>query len=859
MPMPLTLKSLLIFLSYFLLYANSTVSSKKTQNFTDPTLRPLNGSKKLQSTGENQVLLKGNTTITSPYNTFKVGFFTPNDEFSYFGIWYASIPIPTYVWVANREKPIKNLPSVSAEINQDGKLALMDQESKTLLWESNNVEKASDLKLLEQGNLVLLSSEGTIVWQSFDSPTDTWLPGMKMKADQKLTSWRSSIDPSPGRYFLRLNPPDFGEIALSYNNNSVDMNAMYTYWTTGKWSGSAFDGVPEMTIPYIYKFDFINPFTPMATFGYTEVPLEIGMTPPLTRFILDHTGQLKQFTWAQQIGGWNMFWSQPENACRVYGLCGNLGLCNGGYPLSPCRCLDGFAPVDRISWDKGDFSEGCWREGGNMTCGHENDTFEEVGVVSHERMATVSFSGTRSECETACLKNCSCVGLYHNEKSNLCRNLYGSLLNLRNVSNDNTIQDKLYVRVQKMSSASTGKMKNKNMEIIFLIATICCILVILMSVGITYFYLRRRKARKSRFEDDNVIQVTNLRMFTYKELHTATKGFSVKLGHGGFGAVFQGTLNDSSVVAVKRLERPGGGEKEFRAEVCTIGNIQHVNLVRLRGFCSENSHRLLVYDFMPNGALSSYLKHNGPNLSWDVRLRAAISTARGIAYLHEECRNCIIHCDIKPENILLDEDFNAKVSDFGLAKLIGRDFSRVLATMRGTWGYVAPEWISGVAITTKADVYSYGMTLLELIGGRRNVEGGPPSARTDLLERENREKWYFPPWAARRIIEGDIRAVVDERLSGLYDEAEAARLGLVAVWCIQDDESMRPAMGMVVKMLEGVVEVVVPPPPKLLQALVSGESFRGVGDGSTARGEEIGGVDDNVSVSVGSRDSRSSV
>ncbi|GFP91497.1 protein transparent testa 12 [Phtheirospermum japonicum] len=200
MPMPLTLKFLLIFIfsSYFFIYANSTVSSKKIQNFTEPTSKPLNASKKLQSLGGNKVLLRGNTTITSVDNTFKLGFFTPNDEFSYFGIWYASIPIPTYVWVANREKPIKNLPSASAEINQDGKLALMDQESRTLLWETNNIEKASDLKLLEQGNLVLLSSEGRIVWQSFDSPTDTWLPGMNLTADQKLTSWRSSIDPSPG-------------------------------------------------------------------------------------------------------------------------------------------------------------------------------------------------------------------------------------------------------------------------------------------------------------------------------------------------------------------------------------------------------------------------------------------------------------------------------------------------------------------------------------------------------------------------------------------------------------------------------------------------------------------------------------
>ncbi|KAH6779902.1 receptor-like protein kinase 4 [Perilla frutescens var. hirtella] len=843
-------------------HANSTNFFKKVQNFTDSSVKLesfskkgeifADSSRKLESLEKFQVILRGNATISSENKTFKVGFFAPNDALSwYLGIWYASIPIPTYVWVANREKPLKNLWSAAAEITDDGKLAVVDQDSRNIVWETNNVEKASDFRLLEQGDLVLLSSDGRIVWRSFDFPTDTWLPGMNLTAEQRLTAWRSSVDPAPSRYSLRLNPLTYGEIALFYSNDSdsVDASNLYTYWTTGNWSGNAFAGVPQMTIPYIYRFEFLDPFTPTATFGYTEVPLESGIKPQLTRFILDHMGQLKQFTWSQQSEVWNSFWSQPDNICRVYALCGNLGLCNGN-PLSPCQCLNGFRPVNSVSWSKDDFSEGCLREG-DATC-RENDKFEEVGVVSHERTMVVLFSGSRSECEIACLKNCSCVGLYHNSINNICKNLYGSLLNLRNITSDSTIKDNLYVRVETIGAA--GKKKNKKTTV--LIGMICGILVIL-SIGTVNLYLRRRKIMRRKGEDISGFQVTNLRVFSYKELHAATRGFSVKLGHGGFGAVFQGALSDSSAVAVKRLERPGGGEKEFRAEVCTIGNIQHVNLVRLRGFCSENSHRLLVYDYMPNGPLSTYLKHGNQSLSWDIRFRIAVGTARGIAYLHEECRNCIIHCDIKPENILLEEDFSAKVSDFGLAKLIGRDFSRVLATMRGTWGYVAPEWISGVAITSKADVYSYGMTLLELIGGRRNVEG-PPSPGGGG-ERE-KEKWFFPPWAARQIIEGNVAAVVDHRLGDMYNEVEAARVGLIAVWCIQDDESTRPTMGMVVKMLEGVVEVTVPPPPKLLQALVSGESFQGVAADSGRRvpQEDAGSFDANASISVDSKDSKSS-
>ncbi|XAR54045.1 Non-specific serine/threonine protein kinase [Bertholletia excelsa] len=756
----------------------------------------------------NRVILKGNQTILSENRTFQLGFFSPNSEGRwYLGIWYASIPTPTYIWVGNREAPVRDLPAV-AGITADGKLVVAGS-SQEVVWRTENMSPAVEARLQDDGDLVLLGSSGEVVWRSFDHPTDTWMPGMNLSSYQSLTCWRSSSDPAPGRYSLRLKPPEYGEIELVFNGS-------FSYWSTGNWTGTAFTGVPEMTIPYIYRFHFTNPFTPAASFGYTETVLEP------TRFWLDISGVLRQYTWSQQSEYWNMFWSQPDNLCRVYGLCGNLGFCSSRR-LNPCQCLGNFQPVDSAGWAAGDFSGGCRRQG-SISCSR-NDGFEEVGPVSLDVTVTESLSGSRSQCESSCLSNCSCIALLHNEKTNMCKTLFGSLFNLRNSTFGSTVDDILYFRIPKEGVRKEGMKK----ETLVLIGISCGLVVILAIMFISFLFFRKKRIRREKEVEDGAC-ITNLKVFSYKELHSATRGFSEKLGHGGFGVVFRGELLDSSPVAVKRLERPGGVEREFRAEVCTIGNIQHVNLVRLRGFCFENSHRLLVYDYMPNGPLSGYLKRDGQSLSWDVRFRVAIGTARGIAYLHEECRDCIIHCDIKPENILLDEDFSPKVSDFGLAKLIGRDFSRVLATMRGTWGYVAPEWISGVEISAKADVYSYGMTLLELMGGRRNVEG-PPSARGG----GEGEKWFFPPWAARQIIDGNVAAVVDGRLAGAYNKAEAERLGLVAVWCIQDEEVMRPTMGMVVKMLEGVVQVAVPPPPKLLQALVSGESFHGVGADSSDR------------------------
>lgn len=784
------------------------------------------------------VIIRGMETIQSENRTFELGFFSTNGESNwYLGIWYASIPTRIYVWVANRENPVKNLAQSSLKIADTGRLAV--KEAEISVWESSNTEKAARFSLLESGNLVLISSDGAVVWQSFDYPTDTWLPGMNITAGRSLTSWRSLFDPSPGFFSLRLNPREYNEFQLVYNKTTV-------YWSTGNWTGSAFANVPQMMISYIYKFHFTDPFLSTASFWFNVRALD-GGNPPLTRFRLDVNGQLMQFTWTAQIENWNMFWSQPEDKCKVYGLCGDLGFCIST-SLKPCLCLNGFTPVDDRGWNSGDYTGGCRRRSSD-SCS-DKDGFEDVGELGFDGGLTTSFSGNRRFCENSCLGNCSCIGLFHNGKTNSCKNLFGSLLNLRNTTSFSMDmnEDMLYLRAP--SEGTSKKIVSKTMV---LISSIVGSIAVLGFISITLLILLKRREMRRRKDDDAELSVLNLKVFTYKEINTATKEFSEKIGHGGFGAVFKGELVDSTPVAVKRLERPGSGEKEFRAEVCTIGNIQHVNLVRLRGFCSEDSHRMLVYDYMPNGPLSAYLCRDGPNLCWEVRVRVAIGTARGIAYLHEGCRDCIIHCDIKPENILLESDNTAKVSDFGLAKLVGRDFSRVLATMRGTWGYVAPEWISGMAITSKADVYSYGMTLLELIGGRRNVEAAPPAGNANVKGEGYGEKWFFPPWAAQQIIEGNIKAIIDSRLGVAYNAEEAERLAMVAIWCIQDEEQMRPAMGMVVKMLEGVVDVVIPPSPKLIQALVAGDSYRGVRMESGVSG---GCSDFNVGLS--SRGSRSS-
>jgi serine/threonine protein kinase len=216
---------------------------------------------------------------------------------------------------------------------------------------------------------------------------------------------------------------------------------------------------------------------------------------------------------------------------------------------------------------------------------------------------------------------------------------------------------------------------------------------------------------------------------------------------------------------------------------------------------------------MENGSLSNHLfSERSSKLSWELRYSIALGIAGGLAYLHEGCKDCIVHCDLKPDNILLDEELCPKIADFGMAKLLGRDFSRALTTMRGTIGYLAPEWITGLPITHKADVYSYGRVLLEIISGRRNSERIKEGKFT-----------YFPIYAAVKVNEGDVMCLLDSNLVGNADAEQLNRACRVACWCIQDAEDHRPMMGQIVRMLEGVVDVEVPPIPRSLQNYVGME------------------------------------
>uniref|UniRef100_A0A7N0VKC4 Protein kinase domain-containing protein n=1 Tax=Kalanchoe fedtschenkoi TaxID=63787 RepID=A0A7N0VKC4_KALFE len=383
-------------------------------------------------------------------------------------------------------------------------------------------------------------------------------------------------------------------------------------------------------------------------------------------------------------------------------------------------------------------------------------------------------------------------------------------------------------------------------------ASVAACLAVLAWISFRHRFNRRRKLLETKLVSEGRelrIEYSFLRKiagvptkFRQSELEDATDKFQSLIGQGASGSVFKGILSDGTPVAVKRINNgEERGDKEFRSEVSAIASVQHINLVRLLGYCVvQGGPKFLVYDFISNGSLANWIfpksessnRRCGGCLAWYLRYRVALDVAKALSYLHQDCRSRILHLDVKPENILLDDNFQAVVSDFGLSKLMGRDESRIITSMRGTRGYLAPEWLLENGVSEKSDIYSYGMVLLELVGGRRNVR---------LVKTENagksKTKWeYFPKIVNEKMKEGRLMEIVDPRLmeGGGVDEREVQKLVHVALWCTQERTGLRPSMNMVVDMLGGRAPVEEPPEsPMIIVDLLGIDDEES--DGSRAR------------------------
>ena len=556
------------------------------------------------------------------------------------------------------------------------------------------------------------------------------------------------------------------------------------------------------------------------------------------RFLrLDNDGNLRIYSSSRGSGTQTIRWAAMEDQCQVFGYCGDMGICsyNGTDPICGCPSLN-FEAID-----PNDSRKGCKRKEETKDCAGSATMLDlahtQFLTYPPEISSEVFFIGI-SACRSNCLVSSTCdASTSLSDGTGLC---YIKTPGFMSGYQSPGLPSSSYVKVcspvvlNPSASVVGGKSRGGRIQAwVVALLVICSVFGLIALEGSLWWWCCRNSpkfgtlaAQYALLEYASGAPV----QFTYKELQRSTKGFKEKLGIGGFGAVYRGILANKTVVAVKQLEGIEQGEKQFRMEVATISSTHHLNLVRLIGFCSEGRHRLLIYEFMKNGSLDNFLfiteGQSEQLLNWEYRFNIALGTARGITYLHEECRDCIVHCDIKPENILLDESYTAKVSDFGLAKLINpKDHRyRTLTSVRGTRGYLAPEWLANLPITSKSDVYSYGMVLLEIVSGRRNFE---VSAET------NRKK--FSSWAYEEFDKGNVKGILDRRLTDQdVDMEQVVRAIQVSFWCIQEQPSHRPMMGKVVQMLEGIIEIEKPPVPT------------GVSDGSVI-GTSIN-VSSNVSI-----------
>ncbi|XP_052137344.1 G-type lectin S-receptor-like serine/threonine-protein kinase At2g19130 [Oryza glaberrima] len=790
--------------------------------------------------------LSGGRRLVSKGGRFAVGFFQPDNALQrwYMGIWYHKTREHTKLWVANRQAPLTDPESSQLSISSDGNMVLLDRATRSPVWSTNITGIAAAANstvgvILNTGNLVLADASNTsaVLWQSFDHLDNTWLPGSKLRRNKltgeatRLVAWKGSNDPTPGMFSLELDAGGGG----ASQHLRLAWNGSHQYWSGGggNWTTAPEESGPEGQSPYTFLY--------VDAENESYVVFEVKDEALLSRIVVGVAGQIMLWGWVESAATWVLFWSEPT-LCDVYSLCGSFSVCTDG-AVPECGCLQGFVERQPRQWLYGDQTAGCARITGlQMPCGgggqasgkttKRDDTFFTMpkanSLPTGGVAAPSATASAHDDCELACLGNCSCTAYSYNGS---CTLWYGDLINLRGANGSGTDGYSISIRLGVASDLS-GTGNTKKMTIGLVVAGVVAAAVTL-AVLVAVLVMRSRRAKALRRLEDSSSFLT---VFTYRDLQLVTNNFSDKIGGGAFGSVFKGALpGDATPVAVKKLEGVGQGEKQFRAEVSTIGMIQHVNLIRLLGFCTDRTRRLLVYEHMPNGSLDRHLfgsgsGHGGGVLSWKTRYQIALGVARGLHYLHDKCRDRIIHCDVKPENILLDGAFAAKVADLGLAKLMGRDdSSRVLTTTRGTVGYLAPEWIAGTAVTAKADVYSYGMMLFEIVSGRRNVEQRRRQAEAadddeyDSGAGGTVEADFFPLTAVRMLfdVDGDLRDAVDGNLGGEADMGEVERACKVACWCVQDAESARPTMGMVVKALEGLVDVNFPPMPRLFMVGLS--------------------------------------
>ncbi|XVF57927.1 hypothetical protein PTKIN_Ptkin07bG0021600 [Pterospermum kingtungense] len=714
---------------------------------------------------------------------FVCGFHCQDTHYCVFGIsilqtnntFDANSTSPKRVWSAVQASPVGSNPTL--KLSEKGGLMLQYyyyyDDKYHPVWNTSSAGNfVSRVNLTEEGNLVLYGRNNEMVWQSFHHPTDTLLPGQSLVSGQKLMNvngYLLALINGSLIAFLETDPP-----------------SVYFDLKTGE-----------------HRVEYMN-----GRFGPFVLP-----STSASQFIqLGSDGHLRAYQWRESE------WMQVSDlltnytgACGYPLECGKYGLCSDGH----CSCpkaegaIEAWPYFSLVSEDHPKL--GC-SEIAPVSCkpsdyhSHillELKDFDYFNFIPH-----IEINANREKCQEACLKNCSCKAAIHRQQINssvgYCSLLSEILFSFkRNIDNMHNYYSFSYIKVQKrpirrVVHISRADRPRKGHPKIILGSTLGPVLFILFLVVGTFFFRRIKNVLKDVWEGHRKHEILRFTRFSYECLGSMTENFSVKLGEGGFGSVFYGSLPNSTKIAVKRLDDAVHVKKSFLAEIETLESVHHINLVTLIGFCAEKSHRLLVYEYLPNGSLDRWIFNRNPecSLGWKLRQNIIHDVAKGLAYLHDECHHKILHLDVKPQNILLDQNFGARLADFGLSKLIDKEQSHVLTKMRGTPGYMAPEWTSAT-ITEKVDVYSFGIVVLEILCGRKNVD------RSQLEEEMNLLGLF-----TKKAGDGKLLELVDKCSEDMQSNGEeVVEMMRMAAWCLQADYTRRPSMRTVLDVLEGARNV----------------------------------------------------
>ncbi|KAL6883314.1 hypothetical protein ACP4OV_010728 [Aristida adscensionis] len=753
--------------------------------------------------------------------TFSCGFYEIYTNAFTFSIWYSNSVDKAVIWSANRGSPVHSWRS-AITLRKDGNMVLTDYDG-TVVWQTDgrfpNVQYA---QLLETGNLVLKNSSG-IVWQSFDSPTDTILPTQHISATTKLVSTTQLH--VPGHYFFRFS--DQSILSLIYDDTNVSgiywPDPDYQYYENNRNQYNSTRTASLDDSGELLSSDFAKNQALVASDRANGIK---------RRLALDYDGNLRLYSLNKSNATWTVTWIAQSQPCMIHGLCGPYGICHYS-PTPTCSCPPGYKMSNPANW-----TQGCVPII-DTTCDREqNVTFLKLPDTDYwgsdqQRINKVSLE----VCQNVCKNDCTCKGFQYQEGNGTCypksllfngrtfptptvRTMYIKLPSSLNTSHFHIPQSNVLDSVPRhldcdhVSRTSIEPLPNnlnkaseEESKWIYFYGFISAFFVIeVFFFTFAWFFVLRRELRSSQVwadEEGYRVLTSHFRMFSYRELVKATEKFKHELGWGSTGVVYKGILDDDRVVVVKELGNVRHSREEFQDELYVIARINHMNLVRIYGFCSERSHRMLVFEYAKNGSLADILFKNQIPLEWKQRFNIALGVAKGLAYLHHECLEWIIHCNLKPENILLDQNMEPKITDFGLAKLVSRSgTNQNVSQARGTKGYIAPEWISGLPITAKVDVYSYGVVLLELVSGTRVF---------DLVTGEGEEvhvmlKKFIKMISYRLDMEEPLwlTEFVDFRLYGEFNYQQAAALIRLAVSCLEEERKRRPTMESIVESLLSV-------------------------------------------------------